>query len=688
MPNPTSSQRITMKKTFKLSASQSFIQLAINSIAMILVIAIMPGLSSSSNWAVLFAVILMSILNWITQPIFSFLARIFGIIGLLALSLFANAFIMAFVFWFVRQISSDGFWTTFWASWFYAIIITLANWAIVSRSQDVFLADILRRPSNSKQSKNKKTGFVFIQLDGVSAPVLDWQIKAGNMPNIDKLLRQDGYVFNSWRTQIPSTTPASQAGILFRSNDNIPAFRWYEKSSGKMLVANQFHDASLIEKRLSNGKGLLADGGVSIGNLFSGDAPSNIMVMSKVAGDRQSLKTMDKYVSFFTTPMGFMRALILSLAEMIKEVYQSRRAIAKDIQPRVKRGFSYIILRAVTNVILRDMQSSIIIKNMQQGVNSIYVDFLDYDEIAHHAGFARPESLAALSGLDGVVGLLSKARNYIDRPYEIILLSDHGQSQGPTFEQFNDGVSLESLVLELLGEKNHQITKHDSAEDDSALRTLLSHESSKSGIESKIAKSLSKKFDKNHSKDKKEQASDIISNRKAVVTGSGNLGNIWLTQYNGRATLEDIENDYPKLISKLIKNKGIGFVVLRTKSKGLICIGLHGKLDLINDKTTGQSPLLNYPEGSQADLVRLANMKTAPDIIVMSSYDKSRDEVYAFEGLVGNHGGLGGWQTEAVLLHPYKYSVDPRHLINGRIRGAHTVNRILIDWLQQEGQHK
>jgi hypothetical protein len=100
------------------------------------------------------------------------------------------------------------------------------------------------------------------------------------------------------------------------------------------------------------------------------------------------------------------------------------------------------------------------------------------------------------------------------------------------------------------------------------------------------------------------------------------------------------------------------------------------------------SPIATYPEGTQADLLRLATMKPAPDVIVMSAYDADRDEVYAFEGLVGNHGGLGGSQTEAVLLHPAKYKVAERHITHGRIRGAHTVHSILVDWLQQEGQHK
>ena len=62
----------------------------------------------------------------------------------------------------------------------------------------------------------------------------------------------------------------------------------------------------------------------------------------------------------------------------------------------------YVALRAVTNVFLRDLNVALVVEAMMRGAKSIYVDFVDYDEIAHHAGVTRAESLAALYGLDDV----------------------------------------------------------------------------------------------------------------------------------------------------------------------------------------------------------------------------------------------------------------------------------------------
>ena len=41
-----------------------------------------------------------------------------------------------------------------------------------------------------------------------------------------------------WETDLSSQTGASQAGILLGSNDDIPAFRWVEKETGKLMTCS------------------------------------------------------------------------------------------------------------------------------------------------------------------------------------------------------------------------------------------------------------------------------------------------------------------------------------------------------------------------------------------------------------------------------------------------------------------
>ena len=95
------------------------------------------------------------------------------------------------------------------------------------------------------------------------------------------------------------------------------------------------------------------------------------------------------------------------------------------------RGMKYAGMRAASNVLLRDVNVSLIIEEMYRGTNVIYADFTDYDELAHHCGPERVESFQALDGVDDAIGTLGKAAEDAPRPYKFIVLSDHGQSLGP-----------------------------------------------------------------------------------------------------------------------------------------------------------------------------------------------------------------------------------------------------------------
>ena len=80
-------------------------------------------------------------------------------------------------------------------------------------------------------------GFVGIQLDGLSAPHLRQALAAGYLPNIARHLKR-GYVLGEYRSGLPSTTPAAQGAIFWGDGRGIPAFRWFEKSTGRLISCN------------------------------------------------------------------------------------------------------------------------------------------------------------------------------------------------------------------------------------------------------------------------------------------------------------------------------------------------------------------------------------------------------------------------------------------------------------------
>ena len=99
---------------------------------------------------------------------------------------------------------------------------------------------------------------IFVQLDGVPFPVLQWAVQSGAVPTIRRWLASGDYVLREWTPQLPCTTPASQLGMLHGTVDRVPAFRWYDRELGRVLVANRPADAKVIEQRASDGRGLSA----------------------------------------------------------------------------------------------------------------------------------------------------------------------------------------------------------------------------------------------------------------------------------------------------------------------------------------------------------------------------------------------------------------------------------------------
>ena len=273
-------------------------------------------------------------------------------------------------------------------------------------------------------------------------PVLRRAIRDGNASNMARWLAEDTHTLTEWETDLSSQTGASQAGILLGSNEDIPAFRWVEKETGTVMTCSAPADCAEIERRHATGIGLLTNGGASRGNLLSGEAEHVILTVSRIEAEKGANPG---YRAFFANGYNVTRALVLFTWEVILEWIAALRAIRRDVHPRGHRGGIYPFMRGAMCVIVRDLIVFGVLQDMMRGRPAIYATFSSYDEVAHHSGLERADTLEALRKLDQQFGRIDRARRFAPRPYEIVVLSDHGQTQGATFKQRN-GYGLDDLV--------------------------------------------------------------------------------------------------------------------------------------------------------------------------------------------------------------------------------------------------
>ncbi|MEV5964286.1 alkaline phosphatase family protein [Kribbella sp. NPDC051952] len=561
-------------------------------------------------------------------------------------------------------------------------VSAFVGWIVYAGSDDAYVAEVMRLVHRRarKITAAPKTGMLIIQIDGLSAPLLNWMVLAGNLPNLGGWIRDGKHSMVPWHTGVPATTPASQAGILHGGSRQIPAFRWYEKDSGRLMVTNRARDAAEIETRMSTGRGLLADGGVSISNNWSGDADKCELVFSRAALPNSRSRG---YVRFFSSPQGAARGLVLCFAEIVKELHQARRQRVRHLVPRVKRGGGYVFLRAITNVLLRDLNVSLITDELVKGTPVIYCDFVDYDEVAHHAGPTRPESLQTLEGLDRVLGALQRIIDILPHSYEIVVLSDHGQSQGSTFLQ-RYGRTLGEVVDELVDTTKEPVVAVGKSEGWGPVNAFLTELSLRRSVAGSVTrKALHSKAGRGEVElGPKDCEPPVAADEQMVVTSSGNLALIYLATTPGRVPLEEIELLHPKLIPGLATHPGIGFVVVDSLAEGPVAIGAAGVRVLRSGRIEGEDPLTPYGPFAPESLLRQAEMPHNGDVVVVSRLDDYTHEVAAFEELVGCHGGIGGWQTEAVLVHPARWDLAEPPV------GSDAVHELLISWLEKLGQRK
>jgi uncharacterized membrane protein YvlD (DUF360 family) len=643
----------------------------LSALALGVAVVLLDQLHANSFWDVLWASAVTAVVGLLIRPVIVLVSAYVGWIAVVLAGLLGQALVT-----YVALEISPGITTTVGAaivaSWIVAATGTAVAWLTTSGTDDAFALSLERgRRKVATVDDPDVDGIVFVQLDGLPFPVLRWAIAAGSVPTMRRWVSSGDHVLREWTPQLPCTTPASQLGILHGTVDRVPAFRWYDRELGRLLVANRPADAAIIEERASNGRGLLADGGVSVSNIFTGDAERAFLTMSRAKLGRSSVEKRRTFAGFLTDPQGFMRAFVRTVAEIGKERFQARRQVRRDLVPRVHRGWTFAALRAATNVLGRDLNTAIIAEEMRKGTRSVYVDYVDYDEIAHHAGIFRPESLAALDGLDRVLATLERLAQSAARRYHFVIVSDHGQSQGQVFAD-RYGIDLAGLCSTLMKE---QVDSVDAPVEGWGRAEAVADEMSTSGVTARLA-------DRASGVTQRHQDDGVPDDADISVLGSGNLGLLYLHQPT-RLTLDDLDQRWPALVPGLVAHEGVGFVAGIDAAGRPWAIGAEGRVALDTGEVQGTDPLTPYGEHAARVLRRAVLLAEAPDLYMNSLVDADTLDIAAFEPLVGAHGGLGGWQDRAVLLVPRELTGC---LPDGRIEGADHLHQVLVAMLESVGQ--
>src|SRR5215203_3422639 len=499
----------------------------------------LPGVSIEGFWGALLVAAIVAALNAVIPPVLAAVRLPLTLVLGFLLVLLADAGILVLTDDLTNGVLTvDGFGWALLASLVVAAVSVVL--AVVLGSDDMSSIRIAQRIARRLGiiARTDVPGIVYLEIDGLALPVLRRAMRDGNAPTMARWLADTTHVLTEWETDLSSQTGASQAGILLGSNEDIPAFRWVEKETATLTACSAPDDCARLEQERATGIGLLVDGGTSRGNLLSGEADEVILTVSRIEAEK---KANPGYRAFFANGFNVTRALVLFTWEVLLEWLAAMRANRRDVRPRGHRGGIYPFMRAAMCVIVRDLIVYGVLTDMMRGRPAVYATFSSYDEVAHHSGLERADTLEALRKLDQQFGRIDRARRYAPRPYRLVVLSDHGQTQGATFLQRN-GYGLADLVNRSLSEGTAaaaSATDENDAMIGHAVKEATGGAAARSGKES-------------------------VPDTSVAVLGSGNLGLIYLMETKHRLTLEELQERHPSLLTALRNHPHVGWVLVRS----------------------------------------------------------------------------------------------------------------------------
>jgi len=608
---------------------------------------LVPGVDVQTFWGALGVALVIAILNALLLPLVAALRLPFTLVLGFLLVLILDAWMLLGAARITEDaIEVDNFWWALLTALVAAAVTVVLDVVFGTNDDNTYTIRVIQRIArkSGERVRTEVPGIIYLEIDGLALPVLQRAMRDGNAPNMARWLAEGNHRFVEWETDLSSQTGASQAGILLGSNENIPAFRWVEKATGTMMTCSAPGDCAELERRHATGVGLLVD---------AGEADHVILTVSRIEAEKGANPG---YRAFFSNGFNVTRVLVLFGWEVLLEWTAALRAARRDVHPRGHRGGLYPFMRAAMCVVVRDLIVYGVLTDMMKGRPAMYATFSSYDEVAHHSGLERADTLEALRKLDQQFGRIDRARRYAPRPYEIVVLSDHGQTQGATFKQRN-GYGLDELVERSL--TSGEVADFSGGDEQSSM----------------VGHAFSEATGADESK--KKRPKNDVSDRNVVVMGSGNLGLVYLMEATRRLTFEEIEERHPRLIPALSEHPHVGWLLVRSSEHGPVALGGGGRRYLADGRVEGDDPLAHFSGNAARHLLRTDGFADVADIMVGSFYNPQLDEGCAFEELISFHGGMGGPQTRAFILFPAELPLPDEPIV-----GAAAVHGLLRSWRQ------
>ena len=512
-----------------------------------------------------------------------------------------------------------------WALRFQALVDGFARW--------VRLDSAARRPGVRR--------FLIVQIDGLSARVLDLALGAGRVPHMARLVKSGRLVYCPMSVGLPTSTPAFQAAAMYGVHPDIPGFHYYDKRAQIELHFPRAGVASLVERAQTNGRRGILEDGACFGCVFTGGAEESMTTFARLLRPtRPGRPLLRGLLSAGLLSWVAVKCVALTAAELFRF---AARAVA---HPRVARQSAYrqLGLKIGFSVWVRQFFTLAVSADLYRGVRAIYVNYLDYDVFAHAFGPSHRAAVRALGRIDRSIGQLARiVQRLPDVRYDLYVCSDHGQTATRAFTDVSGGRTLEEVVRAVLpvsAPVDSSAVASSGAPDPTTPRASA-------------AGRLQRFFNHGAPDSRVNGAADRGAGARRrhgihVVTAGPNAFVYFLDRPEPLHD-DEIERRHPGGMARLSREPGIGFVLVRSAS-GPVCWWRGRALPLDGDAADG--PFADRPDRAlvAAGIRDLMAMPSAGDLVIYGIGAPGGDVSFIPER--GAHAGPSEAEMHTFILHP------------------------------------
>jgi len=210
---------------------------AIQVVGLTIMAILLPGVSVDSLGTAILAAAVIGLVNALLWPILSYLILPFAVLTLGLVSLVLNAVLLLLASRRVEGFDVNNLGSAILLALGLAAINTILSSLLTIDDDNSWSRNMVRRRMKRRGEvvETDVPGVLFLEIDGLSEPVLEKAIREGYVPTMAGWLETGSHRLVGWETDLSSQTSASQAGLLHGDNSNIPAFRWYDRACKEIV---------------------------------------------------------------------------------------------------------------------------------------------------------------------------------------------------------------------------------------------------------------------------------------------------------------------------------------------------------------------------------------------------------------------------------------------------------------------